>query len=110
MLRSMGMRDREIRRVFVFEAAGIGTIGALVGLILGSGLVWLLTTYGIDYGRLMEGVDLSTYRFEGVLYGVWDPQSMVTVAVFAIIVAGVVALVPIRRTLRRSITECLRQS
>ena len=110
MLRSMGMRDREIRRVFVFEAAGIGTVGALLGLVLGSGLVWLLTTYGIDYGRLMEGVDLSRYRFEGVLYGVWDLQSMVTVAVFAIIVAGVVATVPLRRILRRSITECLRQS
>ncbi|MFW5801968.1 MAG: FtsX-like permease family protein, partial [Spirochaeta sp.] len=110
MLRSMGMRNREIRSIFMFEAGGIGIIGAAGGLLLGSGLVWLLTNHGIDYGAILEDVDLSAFRFEGVLYGVWDFGSMVTVALFAIVVAAVVAMLPTRRILKKSITECLRQS
>ncbi|AFG36281.1 ABC transporter permease [Spirochaeta africana] len=109
MMRSLGFRNREIRRIFMYEAAGIGTIGAAFGLLLGAVFVWLLTSYGIDYGVLLEDVDLSAYRFEGVLYGVWDVGSMLTVSLFAIVTSGIVAALPTRRVLRKSITECLRQ-
>lgn len=110
MLRSMGFRPREIRRVFMLEAAGIGLIGAAGGIILGIVYVWLLTSFGIDYSAFMQDIDMSMYRFEGVLYGVWDPASMAAVAVFAVVVTGLAGLLPTRRILRKSITACLRQS
>ena len=110
MMRSIGFRNGEIRRIFMYEAAGIGIIGATAGLVLGSSLVLLLTNYGIDYGELMESTDLTAFRFEGVLYGVWDVPAMFSVALFAIVTAAVVAALPTRQILRKSITACLRQS
>ena len=108
MMRALGVRDGEIRWMFTFEAAGIGLIGAIVGLILGALLVWHAVAVGIDYGVLME-IEMD-FRFDGVLYGVWHFSSMIAAALFAVVIAGVVALVPTRRMLRRRITDSLRHS
>ncbi len=109
MMRALGVREGEIRWMFMFEAAGIGVIGALVGLGLGALLVWYSVAIGIDYGALMEGVEMD-FRFDEVLYGVWHVPSMIVTAVAAAVIAGVVALVPTRRMLKRRITDSLRHS
>ncbi len=108
MMRAIGMRNGEIRSMFVLEAAGIGLLGGAIGLLIGAGLVWYLATYGIDYSAMLEGVDMD-FRFDGVLYGVWNPATMLTTAIGAAALAGAVALIPVRRILKRSVTESLRQ-
>ncbi len=108
MLRSLGFHNREIRLLFSLEAAGIGILGAIGGLALGSVFTWLLVTYGIDYSRLMTDIDFSGYRFDSVLYGVWNYGTMVVATVFAVVVAGVVAIFPTRRILKKSVTDCMR--
>ena len=108
MLRSLGLHNREIRLLFSLEAAGIGVLGAIGGLALGSVLTWLLVTRGIDYSRLMSELDFAGYRFDSVLYGVWNYGTMVLATVFAVVVAAVVAVFPTRRILRKSVTDCLR--
>ncbi|MFO8064180.1 MAG: hypothetical protein R6V29_06045 [Spirochaetia bacterium] len=57
----------------------------------------------------MDGAEMD-FRFDGVLYGVWNVPTMVATAAFAVIVAGVVAIVPTRRILRRTITDSLRHA
>lgn len=109
MMRAMGFRNGEIRSMFAYEAAGIGLIGAIGGVALGSVLVWLSVSYGLDYGVLMDGAEMD-FRFDGVLYGVWNVPTMVASAAFAVVLAGVVAIVPTRRILRRSITDSLRHA
>lgn len=109
MMRALGVRDGEIRWMFVFEAAGIGVLGAIIGLMLGALFVWHSVAVGIDYGVLMDGVEMD-FRFDGVLYGVWHFASMISTAVFAAVIAGIVALVPTRAMLRRRITDSLRHS
>ncbi len=108
MMRAIGMRDGEIRSMFVLEAAGIGLLGGAIGLLIGAGLVGYLATYGIDYSAMLEGVEMD-FRFDGVVYGVWNPETMLTTAIGAAALAGVVALIPVRRILKRSVTESLRQ-
>lgn len=110
MLRSMGLHNGEIRLLFSLEAAGIGVLGAIGGLALGSVFTWLLVTYGIDYSALMSEIDFSGYRFDSVLYGVWNFGTMATATIFAVLVAGVVALFPTRRILKKSVTDCLRHA
>lgn len=110
MLRSLGFRNGEIRLLFSLEAAGIGVLGAFGGLTLGSFFNWMLVTYGIDYSRLMSEIDFAGYRFDSVLYGVWNYGTMVVATVFAVVVAGVVAIFPTRRILKKSVTDCLRQA
>jgi putative ABC transport system permease protein len=108
MLRSLGLRNGEIRLLFSLEAAGIGVLGAIGGLALGSIFTGLLVTYGIDYSALMSEIDFAGYRFDSVLYGVWNYGTMVGATLFAVMVAGIVALFPIRRILKKNVTDCLR--
>ncbi len=47
ILKSMGLTDRGVLRVFLYQGLWIGIIGATAGTILGSGLCWILETYPI---------------------------------------------------------------
>ena len=47
ILKSMGMTNRGILRIFVFQGVWIGVIGTTVGTALGCSLAWILDTYEI---------------------------------------------------------------
>ena len=47
ILKSMGMTDQKILRIFVLQGTWIGVIGTSVGTVLGCFLAWLLDTYEI---------------------------------------------------------------
>ena len=106
-MRALGMADLAIRRLFLLEAAGIGVLGATLGIALGAALcVWMVNT-GIDYSALARRIDLG-YRIAGVLRGAWHPEAMAGAFFFGVLLAVAVAFVPTRRVLRMSITDCLR--
>ncbi len=46
-LKSMGMEDRDIRRVFFDEGLIIGLVGAVCGLVVGFVICWLQQRYGL---------------------------------------------------------------
>jgi|GEM_PF-161593 len=107
MMRAMGFRDREIRGVFAYEAAGIALLGAAGGLALGSLLVWHLETYGIDVRAVLQDADIG-YRTLGIIRGVWRPAVMTAAAVAAVTVAALASRIPLRRMLAETIPDCLR--
>ncbi|NIP79533.1 MAG: FtsX-like permease family protein, partial [Gemmatimonadetes bacterium] len=45
ILKSMGMNDRTVLRIFMQQGLAIGVVGTLLGTGLGLFLVWLLDTY-----------------------------------------------------------------
>jgi lipoprotein-releasing system permease protein len=47
ILKSMGVADRGIRRIFVFQGLVIGALGAFIGLALGLGICAYLSVYGV---------------------------------------------------------------
>jgi lipoprotein-releasing system permease protein len=47
ILKAMGMPDRRILRVFIYQGLWIGIIGTVLGAAFGLGLSWLLDTYEI---------------------------------------------------------------
>jgi lipoprotein-releasing system permease protein len=47
ILKSMGMTDRRILRVFILQGLWIGVIGTVMGTTLGLSLAWLVDTYEI---------------------------------------------------------------
>ena len=47
ILKSMGMTDRMVLRIFVLQGIWIGVIGTIMGTVLGLFLGWLLDTYKI---------------------------------------------------------------
>jgi putative ABC transport system permease protein len=111
MMRALGMRDREIRRIFLLEAAGIGTLGSLAGVALGAAVNAAMVRWGIDLSRLidMRTMDIG-YRIASVSHSAWNPRVLVVGLAVGILACVAVAFLPVRRALRMSITDCLRHA
>lgn len=107
MMRAMGMKDTEIRFNFMLEAASIGLIGAVTGLILGSILTWATVTWGIDFSFMTRDYDIG-YRVAGAFRAAWHPIAMVQAFVFGVLASMAVAWVPAGKALKKGITDCLR--
>ncbi len=107
MMRAMGMKDSQIRLAFIFEAGGIGFIGAVMGVILGCLINWPLVKYGLDYSSLLRDFDIG-YRLTGVFRGRWNVSTIVTAFIAGIVISMLVAYIPTRKALKMQITDCLR--
>jgi len=107
MMRAMGMRDRQIRRMFLMEASGIGFFGSLFGVILGVIGNIFMVNKGLDFTSMLESGDMG-YRISGIMYGVWDPSTFITAFVVGLLMAVLVAWLPTRRALKLEIPVCLR--
>ena len=107
MMQALGMTPSEIVGSLVFEAGGIGVIGGLLGMVIGSLLVGYMVNTGIDFGFLLRDMDVG-YRISSVFHGVFRPTMFVVAFISGVLISMVVALIPARQALKMSITDCLR--
>lgn len=107
MLRSMGMNEKQILQSFVLEAMGIGITGVIIGLFLAIPLNIFLVEIGIDYSFMFKDFDVG-YRTTGVLHGAWKARPFILSISSGILLSGIMALIPARRVLKKSIPENLR--
>lgn len=107
MMRALGMDNRSLFFTFLTEAAGIGLMGSIMGLVLGAGLVWWMVDVGIDFSFLTREMDIG-YRISGTFRGLWLPASFLQALVLGVVLPVIVAILPTRRALRLPLTECLR--
>jgi len=113
MMRAQGLSDRKIRVMFYLEAAGIGVVGALLGLLLGALLNIPLVNLGLNYGAMLK-VDGDVVDFGGLVIdsrmkGVWSLKSFVYGAVFAVTVSSLASFFPVRRMMKEEVHENLRR-
>jgi putative ABC transport system permease protein len=106
MLRAMGMDDRNILFSLVLEAAGIGLLGGILGIMLSIPSNWYLIEQGIDFSMFMGNLAFG-FRFDPVFRGLWNPETMALSVALGIIVSGLVAIIPARRALKRKVVDCL---
>ncbi len=109
MMRAMGMKDREVMATLLIEAAGIGLLGGLIGLVVAFGGVALLTEYGIDYGTMMRDTSVG-YRVTQVIYGAWNVPTFGRAILVGVAIAVATAFVPVRRALKMSVIDSLREA
>ena len=107
MMRSLGMPDRRIRSAFIVEAAGIGLIGSVLGIILGILVNLYVVNIGFDFGFIMRDMDIG-YRIQSVMRGVWNIDTMVLSFFAGTIISTLVAYFPTGRALKMDIPTCLR--
>ncbi|MBI9096462.1 MAG: ABC transporter permease [Sphaerochaeta sp.] len=107
MMRALGMKDNHIRLAFIFEAGGIGLLGALAGIALGALGNIFLVEMGINYGSIFRDMDIG-YRVQSIIRGTWSFKSFIITFVSGIGLAMLVSLFPIRRALKMDIPTCLR--
>ena len=107
MMRALGMKDNHIRLAFLFEAGGIGLLGALIGIALGALANIFMVNIGIDYGSLLRDMDFG-YRVQSIIRGTWSIKAFIVTFVSGIALSMLVSIFPIRRALKMDIPSCLR--
>ena len=101
VLMSMGARRQQIRRIFIYQGLLIGTVGTVIGLIVGYALSFLADRY--HWLRLDQDVYALSYVPFAPRWvdGVW-------IAAAAILVSFVATLYPARSATRIAPAEALR--
>lgn len=107
MMRSLGMSDMKIRMAFVLEAAGIGLIGATIGVFIGVLANLYIINVGIDFGFILRDMDVG-YRIQSIFRGVWNPGTIIKAFFSGIFISTLVAFLPTNRALKMDIPSCLR--
>lgn len=106
MMRALGMSDKDIRKTFILESAGIGVIGSLIGVFLGVLLNIPMVRVGLDYSAYLRDADMG-YRISTFIKGVWNPEIIVIAFILGIIIPVVVAIFPTKRAILKSIPDCI---
>lgn len=109
MMRAMGMTQKHIRNMFLFEAGGIGLLGSLGGLVLGVVANFFLVNKGLDFSFMIRDMDIG-YRFTGVMYGIWNIPTLFIAFFSGIFIAVLVAVLTLGKALKRDIPSCLRST
>jgi len=95
IMKAMGLKEKEIVRIFSLEAGGIGLFGGLLGCLLGAFVVGLLAWLGLDirliYGDALDGIGIP---MTGRLYGVWNQASFILIFLFVLLLTVIASLLP----------------
>ena len=101
ILKSMGMNDKTVLRIFMQQGLAIGVVGTALGTGLGLLLVWLLDTY--------EFIELpGDVYFVDTLPVALDPLDLTLIVVLSIVVAFVATIYPARQASRMVPVEAIR--
>ncbi|NCB02783.1 MAG: ABC transporter permease [Spirochaetia bacterium] len=106
MMRALGMKDSSIQLLFIFEAGGIGLLGAIIGILLGSITNYFLVKYGINVDFMIRDMDVG-YRISAVMRGMWSIKTILTSLFSGIVLSMIVAYIPTRRALKVDIPSAL---
>ena len=107
MMRAMGMRDKDLKRMLIMEAAGIGLLGSLSGILLGALGNIPMVLKGIPLPASTDQYDMG-YRISGAMWGVWKPDTMFLSLLIGLAVTVFVSGLSVRKILKISIVEDLR--
>ena len=107
VLRAFGFTPREISRLFLIEGGIIGLVGSLAGMVVGLGFDLYMIFVGFPLESIFKGADLGMPIW-GTLYGEWNPEQFVTIAVVGILVSLISSRSPARRASRMEVTNALR--
>ncbi|MFW6000956.1 MAG: ABC transporter permease [Halanaerobium sp.] len=95
MMKALGLHEREIIYIFMGEAAGIGFIGGVMGIILGSIGLWIFNYYGLDISTFTGGGDINYgFPISGTIYAGWELSSFIFVFVYGMVVSILASFFP----------------
>lgn len=95
MMKALGMHEREIIYTFMGEAAGIGIIGGIMGIILGIIGLAIFNINGIDMAAMTGGGDFDYgFPLSGTIYAGWEISSFIFVFVYGIVISVLASVFP----------------
>ncbi len=99
MMKALGLKEKEIVFMFMYESIGIGIIGVVVGSILGALFIWYSVNFGLDYSIFMEGGGEKImgdvgFPMETQIYSSWNTNAFIIVNSFGLITSAVASIFP----------------
>jgi ABC-type lipoprotein release transport system permease subunit len=94
ILAALGMKGRQIRLMFLLEAATLAVIGIAVGIVIGAVSVAYLSTTGIPIGDKMAAVAGSNFALSATMYGRFELTSFINLSLATLIVVVLASLYP----------------
>jgi len=99
MMKALGLKEREIVQVFMYESIGIGIIGVIVGSIFGALTIWYLVNFGMDYAIFMEGGGKEVMGDVGFplvtkIYSSWNQTAFIIVNSFGLMTSALASIFP----------------
>jgi lipoprotein-releasing system permease protein len=91
ILRSMGYERRDITQIFLWQAAIVLAIGAIVGALFGAGVTWAVSQVPMRISTL--------FKTETFIVS-WQPSHYIQAIATALIMVMVASLIPARRAAR----------
>jgi len=101
ILKSMGLTDRRVLRLFILQGLAIGLVGTALGTIGGLGLVWAL-----DHYELIS-IPGDIYMSDSLPLAL-DLKDLVLIIVISVLIAFVATIHPARQAARLEPVEAIR--
>lgn len=105
ILSAIGMKGRRIMALFFFESVMLAAGGILIGLVLGTVVVWIFSTYGWYIGNF----GITGALFGDRIYPYLTLENMITLTITALVVTLLGALYPALLAARMEPIEALHQ-
>ncbi len=95
-LRSLGMTEGDVRKLFLAEGGLLGVVGGGLGVAWGSLLALRWAAHPMDLGSAMEGQVRGDLAVSALIYTQWDPAIAAGAFVFGVVVAVLSSIYPSR--------------
>jgi putative ABC transport system permease protein len=109
MMKALGMKDRQVMGVVIFEALLIGGIASFIGMLWGSGVAYYLATEGIDFTRTFEQMGTINFPISYVYRAVFDYGIIAFGFFMGVLFSLLAAIPPSLRAAKMEPTEALRE-
>ncbi|HZI12605.1 MAG TPA: ABC transporter permease [Myxococcus sp.] len=108
ILLALGTPPTLLRLQVLAEAALLGALGCLVGLVLGGTAGYLMETRGLDLSHLTQGQSVGGFAFDMRIRGDVTATQLVTLGALVFGATALLSLYPIIRSTRVAVADVLR--
>ncbi len=99
IMKAMGLKEREIVRLFLLEATGIGLIATSLGAALAAAVNLYLVEVGVDVSAILGEIDFG-FPIGTTIIGSWNGAVFIWAAAAGVVACWGAAYLPARRAAR----------
>lgn len=105
IIKSMGFTNAQVLSMFVNEGMILGFLGSVVGAVIGLGIVTFLHYHGIDFTKMMGGIE---FPMSNIIYLKINILNFIIAILLGTLVSTVVSFFPSRRAEKMKIVDSLK--